>query len=102
MSAAILAFPEQIIRPDLPAVWKVLETVAEDDIGAQFDLALAMLKLVERARDTPMVTTAIDQRRVMSMLTIAFLAIAGCVGIPRGEAMGAISDNGQEGGPPAA
>ena len=57
---------------------------------------------VERARDTPMVTTAIDQRRVMSMLTIAFLALAGCVGIPRGEAMGAISDNGQEGGPPAA
>jgi hypothetical protein len=90
VSAAIVSFPDQPIRPNIAAASKVLDSVGDDPAGL-FSVALVALKVVEAAQGSDF--SQRNQRRVSNALTLAFLALGSALGVPRDVAAAMLSDD---------
>ena len=81
MTAQVIWFPERrSIRPDMVKVRAVLDKVNGDDAGALYVAALGGFTGADLGRQQG------NHQLLVDGLMIAFLAIAGILGIPRDEA----------------
>jgi hypothetical protein len=86
MSATVVDFPEQRLRPDTATVFAVIDTV-EQETSPLFDLAFHTVKMLDRRRGNPRPTPA-DVQGTMNLMAVACFALALAIGIPRGTLTG--------------